>query len=269
MTADGDHHYFLDLAYDGTAYRGYQRQPGDLPTVQQALEDTLSEVLGRPTVISGCGRTDAGVHASQYFAGLRLPAPPPADLLGRLRYRLPGDIAVRGLHPVAANANARFDATERTYDYFLHTIPDPLLGRYSTFAPPTAIAPALVAEILPQLVRHGDFRPFCKTPDRHPTTRVDLRRAEFYRSPAGDRFRLRFVADRFLRGMIRLLVHYALNYRSGKPEPTELFAAGQRPEPFRLAPPEGLFLTGVRYPYLDQSLLLPAHAQINWVRVEI
>ena len=265
------HHYFLSLAYDGTAYRGWQRQPGGVITVQQTLEDTLSEVHRREVILGGCGRTDAGVHASQYYAYLRNPTPLPDNYLFVLQKRLPSDISVRAALPVPDNAQARYDATERTYDYFFHTAPDPWLDRTSSWLPLAKFQPQRLAAALPGLIGEADFRAFCKAPDRHNTTIVDLRQARLYHNAAGNRFRLRFVANRFLRGMIRLLVDNLLRVGNGTltvEDPAARLLSQERPPRFALAPPQGLFLSGVRYPYLDNDPQLPpTAAETAWLPV--
>ena len=256
--------YFLELSYDGTRFRGWQRQPGGVPTVQEHLEDTLSEILRRPVTVGGCGRTDAGVHATQFYAHLRLTAPPRPDFLFILNKRLPAGIAVRHLLPVSQKAQARYDATGRTYDYYLHAHPDAFLDRLSTLEPDLPeLDHAAVHAALGLLLTHDEFRAFCKTPDRHNTTVCRLTTAEMSVEESGRRWRFRFSANRFLRGMIRLLVNDLLDVGRGKLPLTVLermLREGERERRFRLAPPEGLYLTGVRYPYVRP---VPAPAPVD------
>lgn len=265
------HHYFLRIAYDGTDYRGWQRQPGDLPTVQQTLEDLLTKVHRRTIILGGCGRTDAGVHATQFYAYLRTESPLPENYRFFVNKQLPAGIRLLEVHPVSEKAQARYDATERTYDYFFHGYPDPFVERGSSRVDLTDFAPAATAKMLPHLRAHTQYRAFCKTPDRHNTTLVHFREATLYRSADGSRFRLRFVANRFLRGMIRLLVNDLLLVGRGRVSERAfltMLETGERAPHFRLAPPEGLFLTGVRYPYLDRPAELPATGTIDWKSME-
>ena len=107
--------YFLHLAYDGTRFHGWQVQPNTV-TVQAEVDRCLSQVLRQPTCCLGSGRTDTGVHASHQVAHFEaeLPNGLPLDvLLYRLRRALPPDVAALRLHPVPANAHARFSAEER------------------------------------------------------------------------------------------------------------------------------------------------------------
>jgi tRNA pseudouridine38-40 synthase len=171
---------------------------------------------------------------------------------------------------VPDNAQARFDATERTYDYFIHGNPDAWLDRASGQFDLKNFAPARVARALPTLLNHQDFRALCIAPDRHNTTIVHFREASLFQNAAGDRFRLRFVANRFLRGMIRLLVHHLVQIGNGTMTAEEFagtIKSKTRSQHFRQAPPEGLYLTGVRYPYLDQEAQLPPIGGLIWMPV--
>ena len=110
--------FFIHLAYNGANYNGWQTQPG-LPTVQQTLEGALSTLVRQPIAVVGCGRTDTGVHASDFYAhfdssefGVRS-----SELVFKLNNLLPPDIAIYDIFPVADNAHARYDATARTYQY--------------------------------------------------------------------------------------------------------------------------------------------------------
>lgn len=270
------HHHFLRIAYDGTHYRGWQRQPGDLPTIQQTLEDLLSKIHNKEVAVGGCGRTDAGVHATQFYAYHRTEEPLPANYRFFVNKQLPAGIRLLEIYPVSDKAQTRYDATERTYDYFFHTYPDAFVERGSSrvhltdFAPRNATGPTAMASVLPLLLKYTDYRAFCKTPDRHNTTIVYFKQATLYRNAAGNRFRIRFVANRFLRGMIRLLVNDLLLVGQGKvsvEQFTAMLETGERTPHFRLAPPEGLFLTGVRYPYLEREAELPAGGEIVWKEV--
>lgn len=264
------HHHFLHLAYDGTDYRGWQRQPGGVRTVQQSLEETLGKIHRREVILGGCGRTDAGVHATQFYAYLRTERPLVDDYTFIVNKRLPAGITLHEAIPVPPNAQARYDATERTYDYFFHAAPDPWLQRTSSLLDLSGFRAERLAEALPLLLAYDDFHALCKAPDRHNTTIVHFRQATLYRNATGGRYRLRFVANRFLRGMIRLLVETLVRVGKGQlmvEDFAQALRSGERLPHFRLAPPEGLFLTGVRYPYLDRDPILPPSAGERWMVV--
>ena len=109
--------YAIHLAYNGTNYCGWQTQP-ELPTVQFTLESALSTLLRTPIAIVGCGRTDTGVHASDFYAHFDLDGPLVDNLVFKLNSYLPPDIAIFDIFPVADNFHARFSALSRTYKYY-------------------------------------------------------------------------------------------------------------------------------------------------------
>ena len=107
----------LDLCYDGTRYRGWQRLSGESNTIHGKLEQALSRILNEPIEISGSGRTDAGVHASGQVASFRAPERSPERILAGLRRLLPPDIGAESLEFASERFHARLCATEKTYTY--------------------------------------------------------------------------------------------------------------------------------------------------------
>lgn len=240
--------YFLHLAYRGTHYRGWQRQSGNVRTVQATIEGALTRVRGESVKVVGCGRTDAGVHASDYYLHFDVADGLRDNWLFIVNKQLPEDIVCYRVWPVAPTAHTRYDAVERTYDYHIHTRPDPFLHLTSSFYPLENWRVDAVKEALELLRGHHDFRAFCLTPDRHNTTDCDLREASLHREGEG-RWRFRFVADRFLRGMIRILVYQLLRVGAGELSPGEVSRALRTGERISVgqARPEGLVLSGVKY----------------------
>ena len=241
--------YFVHLAYRGTRYRGWQRQSGDVPSVQQRIEGAVAQVQGKAREamkVVGCGRTDAGVHASDYYLHFDADAPLRDNWLFILNKLLPEDIVFYDVWEVAPTAHVRYDATARTYDYHFHTYRDPFLAPVSSYLELPDLDTWAMEMALRTLPGQQDFRAFCLTPDRHNTTTCDLREASLHREGEG-RYRLRFVADRFLRGMIRILVHELLRVGTGVIPPDELELALESGERISVgqAPPEGLFLSRV------------------------
>ncbi len=237
--------HFVHLAYRGTHYRGWQRQPGGVVTVQATIEAVFSRVCRRDIRVVGCGRTDAGVHASDYYLHFDGPEALRDNWIWIVNKQLPEDIRIYRTWPVAGNAHVRYDATERQYDYFIHTSPDPLLSVTSSFYELPPDFRARTQDAILALTGQQDFRAFCLTPDRHNTTRCDLRRVELTETETG--YRIRFVADRFLRGMIRILVERLLAVGRGEVTVAEIERALERGERnWRgQARPEGLVLSGV------------------------
>ena len=240
--------YFVHLAYRGTHYRGWQRQSGNVPTVQQTIERAGSQVQRQSIKVVGCGRTDAGVHASEYYLHFDTPEPVRDNWLFVMNKLLPDDIVLYRIWEVASTAHVRYDAQSRTYDYHLHTHLDPFLAVGSSYYELPDLNPDRIGAALELLTGPHDFRAFCLTPDRHNTTTCDLREASLHVEEPG-RYRFRFVADRFLRGMIRILVHQLLRVSAGEVTVAEIESAlvtGERLGTGQ-ARPEGLFLSGVAY----------------------
>ena len=126
--------YFFHIAYHGTRYSGWQKHPRAL-SVQEVLETAMGKILKQPVAIVGCGRTDAHVHASQYFFHTDIEKEWDFDLFFRLNKILPDDIAIFDIIPMQGQPHARFDAVKRSYDYFIHTYKDPFLNKFSSLYP--------------------------------------------------------------------------------------------------------------------------------------
>jgi tRNA pseudouridine38-40 synthase len=242
--------YRLTVAYVGTRYAGWQRQP-NAPTVQEILERALAEVAGRAVHVVGAGRTDAGVHARGQVASLVLDPPRPVKALVRGANRfLPDDVRVMSAERVPAGFDARRHARSKSYLYRLERAPviDPFAAPFVVRLPAGVSLPALrrAAALLPG--RH-DFSAFAKTGGAHRQPVRTLFRVEL--AEQGSRLLLRFVGDGFLRGMVRSLVGTLLEVargRLGEARLVELLAGGSRPEAGPNAPAHGLELEAVAYP---------------------
>ena len=259
--------YFIRIAYDGTDYGGWQRQANHSHTIQQTIEALLSGALGRKITIAGCGRTDSGVHASQFYFYLGIPTELPANFIFIMNKQSPSDIAFLEVIPVSDKAHVCIDANSRTYDYFFHDFPDAWLSRSSSRFDLADFQPELVANVIPQLLEHSDFREFCLTPNRHNSTIVSFASVTLFRIQHNNRYRIRFVANRFLRGMIRVLVNDLMKIGTGEMSRqsfTSMLIGTPRPNPVLLAPPAGLFLTGVSYPYIEREPDLPDCGYGDW-----
>ena len=152
----------LTLAYDGTAFRGWQRLPGAGRTVQEAVENALVAISGQGLPVSGASRTDGGVHASGQCAMFRSArVPDPDRLLLTLNRALPGDVACLGARTAVPNFDPRYRATAKTYIYRLHdgASPDKTAGRYS-FHVDTKLDDAAMIEAMGLLAGEHDFSAF-------------------------------------------------------------------------------------------------------------
>lgn len=245
--------YFVECAYQGTAYSGWQRQP-NATSVQEVLEDAFSTILNLPLTIVGCGRTDTGVHASQYYFHLDLTGDFPAHFTNRVNKFLPKDIAVYRVIPVSEQAHARFDATRREYIYLMDVRKNPFQPK---LASQLWVGPGYeldkLNEVASLLLNYGAFAPFCKTNSDAKTMKCELMRAEWRYDSELQRYTFHIAANRFLRGMVRLIVGACLNYSEGRIELEAIRKAMDEQSPMpksRSAPGEGLYLSNIIYPYL-------------------
>ncbi|MGV3585485.1 MAG: tRNA pseudouridine(38-40) synthase TruA [Adhaeribacter sp.] len=241
--------YFLELTYDGTNYHGWQTQP-NARTVQEVLDKCLSTILRQLVETLGSGRTDTGVHAAQQFAHFDLVQALPEDdsLCYRLNRLLPADISAIKLYPVGPEAHARFDAVARTYEYRITQVKNPFLQRYAHYLN-RPIEINLLNEAAAQLLTHDDFTTFSKVKGDTLHYRCQMHAAYWEETENGLIFTIR--ANRFLRGMVRLVVGTLLDVGTGKISPQDfknILTAQDRRKASAAAPATGLFLTQVTYP---------------------
>ncbi len=244
--------YFAELSYQGTNYFGWQKQPGQV-SVQETLEQAFSTILGVPVAFTGCGRTDTGVHARQYFAHFDCETAFPDAFERRLNKFLPPDIAIHRIVEVHPEAHARFDAYQRSYEYHLsfHKMPFEQHTCY-WYGHPARPDRDLMQAAANLLTDYQEFFPFCKSEAAAKTMHCELTRAEWVFDDETDRWVLHITANRFLRGMVRLIVGMCLNVGLGKTSIEEVRHALDTQtllKKSQSAPPQGLFLTEVLYPY--------------------
>lgn len=202
----------------------------------------------------GCGRTDAMVHASQFFFHLDVERMWEYDLLFRLNKNLPSDIAIFEIIPVEENNHARFDAVKRTYDYFIHTYKDPFLNPVSALYLERNLDYNKMKEATALLLQYNDYRAFCKTPSEYEHTICNVSSARLWIDPTGDRLRFQISANRFLGRMIRIIVGKLIEIGRGEMSVADFeHHLRERITPITIEPayPQGLYLSKVTYPYLD------------------
>ena len=247
--------YFLHIGYDGTNYRGWQYQK-NVKSIQETIEVNLKKILKKEVVVFGCGRTDAGVHASQYVLHIDIESVD-FDLKVRLNHNLPKDIVVYDVLKMEEGQHARFDANSRTYDYFIHLYDDPFLNRVSSQYNLDYLGGSLNYEVMQEaaelISQTRDFIGFCKQPDLYDNTDCVITEAKLYVNEQEQRLRFSITANRFLRGMIRLIVAYLLKVGSGEMTLSEFkllienkLDVADKSSAF----PNGLYLSKVVYPYL-------------------
>lgn len=240
--------WWVNCSYLGTAYHGWQIQPNK-KTVQGVLEDTLSRVLKERVYVIGCGRTDSGVHASDYYFHIDVLAEYKSQWIEIINRNLPQDISIHSITVLPAKIHAQFDAVEREYKYRFHTQSNAFKNTTSTWWP---IEPNL--EVLNQcaasLLGKHDFRAFCLSPDKHISTVVEIYLCQWTFDEKREEYEFTVVGNRFLKGMIRALVGNMMNVVLGKISHSQFESAlqsGERPLFFCQAPPQGLSLTRIEY----------------------
>ncbi len=245
--------YFIRLAYNGAAYCGWQIQPSD-PTVQATIEAALSTMYNASIQVVGCGRTDTAVHASEYYLHTDLPERFSADnLVYKLNNLLPKDVRVYTIQEMDAKDHARFDAVARSYTYKMVFGKDPFrqhtVYRYDQSGIPDL---DLMNEAAALLLEYKEFLPFCKTHADNDTYKCALTVSEWI-SINDNEWHYKVTSDRFLRGMVRLIVGMTLNIGLKRIELIDVKTAMDKQERLQRAwsvPAQGLYLSSIKYPQL-------------------
>lgn len=242
--------YFTELAYNGTLYHGWQKQPNAL-SVQEKVEEAFSTILNTAIEVVGCGRTDAGVHASQYFLHFDFDREIPERFVGRVNLFLPKDIAIRKIFPVKEDAHARFDAIQRSYEYHIVFEKSPFETEITwQYYLAQKLDLGRLNEVASLLLKYQEFFPFCKTHHDAQTLECQLTRCEWVLDESNKRLVFHITSNRFLRGMVRLIVGACINVAAGKLAIEKVKAALDQQtllEKSWSVPPEGLFLSEVKY----------------------
>ncbi|ADF51320.1 tRNA pseudouridine(38-40) synthase TruA [Zunongwangia profunda] len=240
--------YFIDLAYLGTAYHGWQIQP-EAVSVQQVLQEALSKILQQNIEVVGAGRTDAGVHATQMYA--HFDADLNCDektLQFKLNSFLPKDISIRQLFKVQSQAHARFDACSRSYEYHIVNFKDPFkidLAYYLLKQPDIEKMNHAAA----MLKDYTNFKCFSKSRTDVKTYNCNITAAFWEQSK--DELIFHITADRFLRNMVRAIVGTLLDIGLGKNSVEflkEILKSEDRSMAGTSVPAHGLYLTRIEYP---------------------
>ena len=245
----------LILAYDGTDFRGWQRQP-DAPTIQACLEDALRKLTGAPAPVCGSGRTDAGVHASRQVANFHTASTIPcANFVKALNDLLPPTVRIKGADDVAPEFHARYDVLRKTYRYRIVTTPvcSPLLWRFVCHHP-YPLDRARMAEAAGLFEGEHDFTSFAaadaeEDEETKSHVRVILRSRLLWR-PRSSLLVYEVTGKGFLRYMVRNIAGTLLEVGRGKLAPGDIpkiLAARDRTQAGPTAPAQGLCLMKVEY----------------------
>ena len=239
----------LDICYDGTRYRGWQRLPGKDDTLQGKLETALSRILEEPIEISGSGRTDAGVHAKGQVANFHTESNmSAAEILANLRKYLPEDIGIYSCKDVSPRFHARLNAKEKTYRYRIWNSDAPCVfdRRYVAVMPEQLDLEAMRAAA-DALVGEHDFSAFCGNPKFKKSTVRYIRSIDIRRE--GGEVVLEYTGNGFLHNMVRILTGTLVEVGRGERSADSIPAlfGGKRSDAGFLAPAQGLCLMEVYY----------------------
>ena len=240
--------YFIWLSYDGTNYHGWQVQPNGI-SVQGELQRVLSTLLRQEISITGAGRTDAGVHARVMAAHFEFEGEVDCkQLVYKMNRMLAGDIVIDRIEEVSPDLHARFSATERTYNYYIHTRKDPFLRHYSC-----EIHYPLDFEKMNEagriLTEYEDFGAFCKAHSDVKTTLCHVTRAEWIQTGVTTWYFV-ITANRFLRNMVRAVVGTLVDVGRGRlsiEDFRKVIEGKKRTDAGDSMPGNALFLEDVRY----------------------
>ena len=245
--------YFIEFAYNGTHYHGWQYQPNAV-TVQETLSKVFSTLLQEDIEIVGAGRTDTGVHASQMYGHFDTKKDiDKAKLIYKANSFLPKDIAIFDIIAVHDDAHARFDATSRTYHYHIATKKDIFGNEISWFnqLPLDLEAMNEAAKILPDFT---DFQCFSKSNTDVFTYNCKI--TEAYWRKENNKLIFTITADRFLRNMVRAIVGTLVNiglHKITKEDFIQIIESKDRKKAGFSVPAQGLFLTNIKYPYINKE----------------
>ena len=240
--------YFIEFSYDGTNYHGLQKQPS-LSTIQESIEINMNKYLGVNSNLTLAGRTDTGVHAKQMFAHFDLNLDFKQDqFCNTMNKMLPKDITLESLSLVADDTHARFDASSRTYEYFVNSKKSPFNYRFSYYIK-HQIDVEKMNKSCSRLINHLDFKCFSKSNTDVKTFNCDISYAKWEVLDEGLKFKI--TANRFLRNMVRSIVGTMIEIGSSKISDADfqkILDSRNRSEAGLSVPSSGLFLTNVTYP---------------------
>ena len=241
--------YFVELSYNGINYHGWQNQPNAI-SVQETLEKAFSILLNQKIAIMGCGRTDTGVHASQFFAHFDVDKTLDDNFLYKINSFLPKDIAIHQFFLVDKNAHARFDATSRSYQYRINLGKNPFLLDTTWQILSKNIDISLMNNAAKELFNYTNFKSFSRSNSDVKTYECIISDALWKREE--DLLIFNITANRFLRNMVRAIVGTLLEVGLGKitiKEFRKIIESKDRTKAGASAKAKGLFLTKITYSF--------------------
>lgn len=241
--------YFLVLAYEGTNYHGWQKQP-NASTIQETIEDCLSVLLSDKIMLTGAGRTDAGVHAKQMVAHFDYNKLIDKQLILRMNSFLPRDIAIYDIFRVNPQAHARFDAISRRYEYYISLRKNPFYRNSSWQFFNIKLDFEKMKKAAKILLEVTDFTSFAKLHTEVKTNNCRIMQVQ-WRCIAKDLWCFEITADRFLRNMVRAIVGTLIELGKGEKsigDFKQIIEKKDRKLAGVSAPACGLFLKEINYP---------------------
>lgn len=242
--------YFIEFAYNGKNYHGWQSQP-NATSVQETLGKAISVILRSEIELMGAGRTDTGVHAKQMFAHFDTEEILETDfLVAKLNSYLPKDIVIYRIIKVSEEAHARFDAVKRTYEYHIHTYKNAFENESSWYVFQNLDIEKMNSAAK-MLFDFQDFQCFSKVNTDVKTYNCKIIEANWQQK--GEKLIFTIAADRFLRNMVRAIVGTLVEIGSGRKALEDfknIIESKDRTQAGTSVPAHGLYLTKVEYPYI-------------------
>ncbi|WP_130736190.1 tRNA pseudouridine(38-40) synthase TruA [Flavobacterium sp. J27] len=242
--------YFIKFAYNGKNYFGFQVQP-DAISIQETLDKALSLLLKDKIEIVGAGRTDSGVHAKEMYAHFDYDTALDTNYwTKKLNSYLPNDIVIYDFITVSNEAHARFDATSRTYEYYIHTFKD-AFNQDGSWYFSKELEINTMNKACELLFQHHDFECFSKVNTDVHTFNCKITQAFWVQK--GNQLIFTIQADRFLRNMVRAIVGTMINIGLGKisiSDFNDIILSKNRSKAGFSVPAHGLYLVKVDYPYI-------------------
>lgn len=248
--------YFLRLSYDGTNFCGWQNQLNQ-ESVQGTIENALTILCKSKQSIVGCGRTDTGVHADDYYAHWDYSETLDKNIILKLNAILPRSIAIKDVFEVPLDINSRFQATQRTYHYHLHTAKNPFKRLYSYEYPFYPLQTENLTAVASLIKEYTEFLPLIKLNKDQPKTNCTILKSQWIQTDETSWY-YEVSANRFLHNMVRRIVGTCIlagRNRLSLDEIRHSLDTQTEMKYVLLAPANGLHLVDISYPFLNKNAL--------------